>query len=692
MSKTEKNRPDHKDNSRPEKGGNVFAFWQGPLEALVIAGLILAAGYLLNPSDIGFLTVSPHPFWIAIVLVSARFNLVESLAASLLISVLYVLLVVLPGSSTYTYSSLTLFSDFREPVLFLAVSAVYGLNRNRIENFVLKLEEQLNEREAKLKDAELKRQAADMAVQQLENRITGQFDTVIDLFDMVSATRNMKIPEVKLSLLRAVKQHLSADQVILFDMEKGKLVPQMSTGKSDGLPESEDPLSDPVIARALETRGLAFVSQLMSKENSGRSGNAALLAGPLLDSSGHPCGLVAIYKMPFLQYNPYSFKLFRTMLNWWGKVLDEKQIIENLKSKSMLDEESGLFTYSYFSSRIEQEFARAKQHFIPLSVGLIRIEDFNRIVAEKRDELRSILSRIINRMAGEFVMVSEFKEDNQFAITFPIMAAADSDEVIRNIVAEIERFDFHPYTDSGKRLALSFYTADFSIEMESHHELLADLERGIDSLSRGSVSKRTYSKALEPFKRQTVDTEQLFQDFLGGFSGDGEIKEKQKLEQSSPKLSAWILNFMLYGGILRVSPSLGTAVGKENSSTESECTAIQLYQLFKKNLFETLDQLGRDRNFLRAGLSESFRERLESISPGGKSEGASEIQLKIFRELHPDETEYLGVEMRENSGIEGDRERIMKDESLHYEISVGTRPTRHSDHGLKESLGAWGER
>jgi polysaccharide biosynthesis protein PelD len=679
---------------RPETAGNrkkLFS-WGGIFETALFLIILLAVNRFYAPEDPGFRSLSPHPFWAIIILVSVRFGLMESLLCALLAAATYSIFVLFPIGGQFYYSSLTFFADFKEPILFIILAAVISGYRENLVMRIRALRAELKEEEANSNQAEDTNRAVATALRELETRVAGQFGTVVDLFDSISSTRKMSPDEIKLSLIQVLKQHLQAEQCVYYDLQGSHLIRQHWLGNDKSEREEYSPGQDPVISEALHMKRVAYLAKLDKKDDFNRYRHSSLLAGPLMDFTGEVIGLVSIEKMPFIDYNPYSFKLFGTILNWWGKVLDERLHLEELSRKSVIDEETGMYTYSYFSRRVVEEFKRAKQYFIPLSVSLIRIDYFEEIPQHKVRKLRETIARIFIGTVAETEMVSCYKSDDLISATFPIVTGPEADQKVKEIVTQIDSFELHPYEDSGKKLSLSHFSTEYRTEMESFEELLDEIERGVEKQSPGQQDSATLKPAEESFTRKTINTDNILRDFAAGFLVEGGTADRSSMEQLKDKLSTWFNSFILSGGVLFFREGFPAEISSSEMEkppevpehadrAEQEKVLIRLLRGEIDGLIRRLSDMSAAE--LSKAVAKPFSESFKAVFEGPAGE---KPEPGIFRESHPDGSAYLGIDLRCSCDMQEDVERIRRDESLNYEIMMKTRPTRHTDSDLSEAL------
>ena len=462
--------------------------WSSIVETLLFTAVILVVNHLIHPQDPGYLSIQPHPFWIVVLLISIRYVFRESLLCALIVAVAYISFVVFPGQTGYRFSAITLFADFKEPLLFLIVAGFLSSYTQHLLERTQVLRGQVLDRNEEIAELRDRNQAAGQALRRLEGRIASEYTSILDLFAELAGTKQMSADQIKEQLLDILVRYLSVEEATYYDIERGRLVRRFSI--TERPEEAEAGAQDFLLTQALGTEEIVHLGQFSQQDDLERYQGLCLMAGALRNASGDPIGLVSVEAIPFIDYNPHTFKLLGTVVEWWGTILEEAMRLEVLRSQSAFEEDLGLYNYNYFANRIAQEFERTRRFSLPMSLVLLRIDRIDEIFPQKLGQLRYGLATIINQVISELEMAAIYKSDDLLAISFPIAMAEDAEKRVLEMIGQIEAFAFHPYGDPQQPLSLSWAIADYEIGMESHEELIAKVEAqlaGDPSLSQESM-------------------------------------------------------------------------------------------------------------------------------------------------------------------------------------------------------------
>ena len=460
-----------------QQDGRSARRWFALLEAVVYLALVVVVNRVVHPEHHGYLYMHPHPFWIVAILIPLRYGFRESVVCALLASAVYAFFVVFPQGGTYTFRLENVFPDFTEPILFLLVAGLFGEHNERTIQRYHALQGRVARKEAEIAQLEEEKNVNLEALRLVESRVVEQMASVLDLVKALAETKKMSPVEIKAHMLQMAQEYTKAEQACYYDVRAGKLVAVTSVGEPDS---STAPASrDMIVREAIRRKDIAYISELLEAQDMPKYRDMSLLAGAVRNRENAVVGVVSVGRMPFLAFNPSSFKLFSTIVDLWGGALAECLQLEELQRSSIFDQELGLYNYSYFLARLAEEFRRARDFSLPLSLTLLHIRDFATVLNDKRRAFLGVLTKIITRNITELDLIARYRHDSTIAIIFPLTMAEDATKKVARITDEIQRFDFHPYRDAGHTASLDAFSANYEIGMQSHEDLIGKAEQGI---------------------------------------------------------------------------------------------------------------------------------------------------------------------------------------------------------------------
>jgi hypothetical protein len=453
-------------------GSNTIAGFKisAVIETLVFLAICLLINYLFFPKDMGFLGTEIHPFWIIIILIPIRYGLMEGLVTALC------------AGGCYYLFSIFISSDYSltYPLLFILTAGILGQNRDVLDRKYNRVEDRLQVMSGRLEAFEKKETAYRETLEHFEHSISAQFSDAMDMFRELSISKKMSPEEMKHYLLEIVKKFLDADKISYYEMKDNSCYKKYDVTQKKQLNEIYSIEEDLILLEAYRSKQFAYLHLTNKQDMEQYDKYKCLLAGCLFDSEGEIMGLVGIESLPFASFNAQSFKLFSSLLEFWSSAINDKIVLEKTWEKNIIDEVFHIYKYNYFNRRIEQEFKRAIEFAIPLSVTLLCLADLPAIPEEKRNEVMAFFINIIKKFTTELDMICHYRAPGMFAIIQPFHLYKDVEKQIQAIVKETESYKLAPYREKDKPLALIYAGKDFQVGMKSCSDFIQSIQEELD--------------------------------------------------------------------------------------------------------------------------------------------------------------------------------------------------------------------
>lgn len=297
------------------------------VETVVFFAAALAIDFVFLDFD-RYRGLEPHPFWIAVLLVSIQYGTAEGLFAAAAATAAY-LTGALPEPRVDQDLYAWLLTTTLLPVLWFVAAVVAGelTGRMRRERDDLRVElEQAKKREDVIAAAYRR---LDRRRENLEARVAGQLRSVFAIYNAAKGIEKMSTGEVVAGVAELVSTVMSPRRFSLFLLSKGELVFATGEGWDEGSSERRVYDGQSALFQAVvgSRRTLAVAS---AADEAVLAGEGAL-AGPLVNlETGEVIGMLKIEETGFLQLNVTTLENFRLLCEWIGTAFAQARRFETM--------------------------------------------------------------------------------------------------------------------------------------------------------------------------------------------------------------------------------------------------------------------------------------------------------------------------------------------------------------------------
>ncbi|MGE4553055.1 MAG: HDOD domain-containing protein [Desulfovibrionaceae bacterium] len=410
------------------------------VEVLLGFALISAVNIIWFRSDLGFLEVSPHPYWILVLLLSVRYGFLAGVFCGVLAASVCLGLTVLGRHGT------TLYELFRmllgEPLLFILVGAVLGEItqglRSRYEALLTEHEE-LKVASEKLKE---RYDAVIKAKQEVDTRILSQEQTLSTMHETAHALRSLSEAEIYPAALEMVAKFLGAEACSIYLFDKGALHLKGELGAVTGHDRLPERLPDEgLMGRAFTGGKVASVNVALEMYEKGELPDVeVLISAPLVTSGRKPLGVVNIERLPFLKFNTQTIRMAEVFGGWCADALENALLYTDTKSKTITDDITGAYTIGYLHSRLAEECARARRYKTDLACIVLDILGYVEYSEDQQREILTSLSNALKQMLRNIDLLFSGDEPGRYFLLMPNTPLAGAKVVggkIVQLVAEL---------------------------------------------------------------------------------------------------------------------------------------------------------------------------------------------------------------------------------------------------------------
>ncbi len=455
------------------------AFFIG--EILIFTAILHGINLIFAPAHPGFVGLYPNPHWITVLLIASRYGLLQGLTAGVFAAIVYIYFAVQSGA--IDFSSMRFPHDgFRIPFLFILIGAITGEIRSLYKKQKEKLAADLLNTNRKMEDLNTLLVALSTSKQELERRIATQTSTLLSLFGRLNQIDTSDTQVLYSKILELLVEHLQAEAASIYLMQDNqlKLQERIDPKQLSILPDTLN-LTEGIIGEVVFKKAVMSINQPGSEKDWQQAKQQpVIMAAPIKRSDESIIGIINIERLPFLIFNHHAVQIFTQISNWISTLIDKRLKFSEAEKERILDPASGgnTYTYAYFQKRLEYEMVRARRFGSTLSLALFRIQRFNEISSQTRQDLYTVLGLIFKKQLCDSVIIGRYKWPDTFAIIFTGHEQKYILRVIDDLQREINNFHFKPFENSADNLEIKSALSYFKQSMA----ILTDFEKEVESV------------------------------------------------------------------------------------------------------------------------------------------------------------------------------------------------------------------
>lgn len=452
------------------------------IETLIGFGVLVLIDYFFVESSVAFEGVHPHPYWIIVVLMAARYGAWQGIFAGGTAALLFVGLLTKWGTIdflAYTFPH----GPFKYPFLFMLTGGMLGELRSMYKKRYQKLEQKYHETRDDLQDLGLLHAALTDSKRELEKRIAFQSSTMLNLIERFNTMETLQPQALYRKCLELLHDQLNVtcSSIYLMQDSRLQLFTRLSDEEESMLPDSLE-LRGGLIGEVVANKKTVTISQLEFGNKTARFENVGLImSAPIMLRDESLIGVVNVERMPFFDFTANAVRIFSMICHWISIVVDKSQQFERMKDRNIEDEITGAYNYPYFQKRLGYEISRARRFGTPLSLVLLRIGKFDEMTQSERKKVLVVLKWLFTHQLRDIDIISKYKTKDTFAIILPHQTSLETDAIISRLIEEIDAYQMKPFENSEEMLQLQIGVSSLQISEGSYESLLRTAESRLDS-------------------------------------------------------------------------------------------------------------------------------------------------------------------------------------------------------------------
>jgi diguanylate cyclase (GGDEF)-like protein len=350
--------------------------------------ILISVNIMLFPDRPGFLGLNPHPYLLAVLLISGRFGLKEGLASALLASLILAVYVYLENHPYFHFSQLTQ-AVFLIPVISFFVTAIIlgemrGFNKS-YERSLLNENSSLKSENRKLKE---QLEIVTAIKEELQDRIVNQEETVHSLYKATRMLETLDETGLYQGLARLVSRFTGANKasVYMIDYSRDVIRRVAQFGWGDEVRQKDEySLKEGILSEVVEKNRMLTIKEISDDPKKlavwEKSPNRAYVYVPIAMGTV-VVGILTVDEIPFLKLNISTVRILSLIPEMAVPALRNIVKYQDLQDMVSVDPVTELLKYESFLDMADIEFKKAARYHLDFSLLLIEVQDLTDI--EKR--------------------------------------------------------------------------------------------------------------------------------------------------------------------------------------------------------------------------------------------------------------------------------------------------------------------
>lgn len=451
------------------------------LDALLelVAGyfILLCINVLWFESSLGWIDTVMHPYFVVVLLISARYGTIDGIAAGLVGAGLHMFFQVEADPDRFAQAgSLADLTFMATPYLLILVGTLVGEVRQVAEDEIIGLWKRVKALRSDLSTMSDETRQVKQYNEDLQERIASSTQTTGAFYEVAAQVQTLREAEALPAILEVVNRFVGATKCALYvrGPENWDLRIQRGWADPNEYPRTIAP-GNPMMVQVED-------GKLVTLRDSGAvdDDTSIVLAAPVYrtDQSGNSTvfGALTIQTIPLGSMNLGTVRNLEGVAQWASRVLSSAETFERVRERDPADAITGTYRYPYLLRRLEEECARWRRYHIPGSLLLIRIVNYERVPKVKRAAFLRRVGRMAMKNVRQVDLAARWKSADTLALLLPstdaggarVLAGRINDQFSRDIMADVPR---------SAELALRFGLGSMGEHGDRREELVRAAEK-----------------------------------------------------------------------------------------------------------------------------------------------------------------------------------------------------------------------
>ncbi len=392
-------------------------------EPLILIGAILLINYNFFASDIGFLSVSFHPFWLIILFIVPRQKYPFGIITSAITALCYIFIAYLRGGSGF-FAFVSDTANIKLPALFVIIGYYLSLIREGYDYELAALMRKNSALEKQMSEVREINSGINEEDRKNALKIFETSTTIKTVYNAASSLASFDEDELIGSLCDLVYKFCDSKAFVLYKIVEGtKLIiaaERIDEKFADGFDFVANVNDDALIAESYASGKIYTMLDVIDKNMKHVIKSDVKISCPIkFKDDGEIYGFIVLYDLEFSRMNLETINILELIAGWTESALIKSRQMREVKSKNIEDDLTLAYKYDYFKKRMSEEYKRAQRYNFDLSTLLVKLTNYSSIPADRQPEILRLLSIFLKTIVRDVDIVSRFKDENFLSCLLP---------------------------------------------------------------------------------------------------------------------------------------------------------------------------------------------------------------------------------------------------------------------------------
>lgn len=406
--------------------------WAPYIEGIVFALLMLVINFLVFHTDPGYYTWTFNPYLFVVLVIAGRYGLVPGLFTALVclgcyLGTLIWMLVGTPITLIVTPPHYGLI------VTFCLGAFIVGNLSDRAKQRLADALRQYDE--VRLRHDRLSSQFTLLSDEKhlLDKQVLSEEETFPALVNMFDDLDHLDPTEIPPRIIRLAPRLVGGGRAALYKLDGDG--PARLVAEDGGEWARTAAIDHPVIVRALADTGAATIAQLRGITDLGSMARDPIQLGCRLPQTENAPQLLLLMKeLPFAAFAPSRLTALHSGMDVAGRALGRAILFKLTQDRNVDDPITKACTTVYFYKRLEEDYALALRHKMPLSIITVQVPGLEkRLKKEQHARLRQVLATAFQESLRNGDLLAHHQRPGSFMILCPFTPEKGAEVVARRL-------------------------------------------------------------------------------------------------------------------------------------------------------------------------------------------------------------------------------------------------------------------